>query len=204
MHFDMRALGKADRYRIVGSCITPRPIAWVSSLSAGGVPNLAPFSFFNAMGSDPPVVALGMVAATYGGLKDTPSNIRDTGEFVVNLVDEASVAAMNATSIDAAPDVDEARIAGVAMLPSIGVAPARIASAPASFECRAMHVLETGPNQIAVIGEILHAHVADRYILDAVRLRIDVPAMRLVARLHGAGWYGRQTDMFEMLRPSAP
>lgn len=201
MQFDMRQLSRGDRYKIVGSCVTPRPIAWVTSLSADGVPNVAPFSFFNAIGDNPPVLVLGMVAPREERLKDTPANIRDTGEFVVNLVSEADAAAMNLTSAEVAPDVDEGVLAGLDLVPSIGVAPARIASAPASFECRTMHFIETGPFQVAIIGEIIHAHVADAFILDAERLRIDVSAMNLVSRLHGAGWYGRQTDMFEMKRP---
>lgn len=203
MHWDMRALDKGQRYRIIGSCIVPRPIAWVSSLSAAGVPNLAPFSFFNAMGNDPPVIALGMVSSPEGRFKDTPANIRDTGEFVVSLVGEAQAAAMNRTSLDAPPHVDEAGLAGVGMRPSVVVAPPRVADAPAAFECRSMHFIETGPFQAVVLAEILVAHVADAFVEDADRIRLDIPAMQLVARMHGAGWYARQTDLFEMPRPKA-
>lgn len=201
MQFDMKALDKGRRYKIIGSCITPRPIAWVSSLSADGTLNVSPFSFFNALGDDPPVVALGMVAHPEARLKDTPSNIQATGEFVINLVNEGNAEAMNLTSIDAPQGFDESTLAGLSMAPSTAVKPPRIANAPVSFECRLVHWLETGRNQVAIIAEVVHAHVADEFLLDRDRVLIDVPAMKLIARLHGAGWYGRQTDVFEMLRP---
>src|SRR3546814_12714308 len=96
----MRWLGPRDRYKIIVSCIVPRPIAWISSLSADGVPNLAPFSFFNAMGNDPPILAIGMVKSATPGFKDTAANIRDTGDFVVNLVKAGTAALRKATSAD--------------------------------------------------------------------------------------------------------
>lgn len=202
MHFDMRALSRSSRYKIIGACVTPRPIAWVSTRSPEGVVNLSPFSFFNALGDNPPVLVLGMVPHQEGRLKDTPANIRATGEFVINLVDEAHGAAMNLTSVDAPAGVDEAALADIALVPSEEVAAPRIATAPVSFECRTMHFIETGANQVAIIGEVLHAHVQDRFITDAERIHLEIPAMNLIARLHGAGWYGRQTDLFEMLRPN--
>jgi flavin reductase (DIM6/NTAB) family NADH-FMN oxidoreductase RutF len=202
MQFDMRALDRSSRYKIIGACVTPRPIAWVTTRSAEGVVNLSPFSFFNALGDNPPVIVLGMVPHAEGRLKDTPANIQTTGEFVVNLVDEAHGAAMNLTSVDAPAGIDEAALAGIELTPSVAVAAPRIATAPVSFECRTMHFIETGPNQVAIIAEVLHAHVQDRFVTNPERIHLDIPAMNLIARLHGAGWYGRQTDLFEMLRPS--
>lgn len=201
MNFDMGALDPSQRYKIIGACITPRPIAWVTSRSVDGVPNVAPFSFFNAIGNDPPTIVLGMVAHAERRLKDTPTNIRDTREFVVNLVDEAHAQAMNVTALDVASDVDEGVLAGLDLAPSIAIVPPRIATAPASFECRATHFIDTGPHQVAVIAEILHAHIDEAFILDPDRLLIDVPAMRLIARMHGAGWYSRQTDLFKLSIP---
>ncbi|MBB4613356.1 flavin reductase family protein [Novosphingobium taihuense] len=197
----MAELKASERYRILGSCIVPRPIAWVSSLSRDGVQNLAPFSFFNAMGNSPPVLAIGMVESAFSGLKDTPANIRDTGEFVVNLVSEDLAETMNLTSADHPPEIDEAAIANVALAPSVKVKPPRVASAPVAFECRTTNFIETGPNQVLVVGEVLVSHVDDRFVLDSDTIRLDIEAMRLVARLHGRGWYSRQTDLFEMLRP---
>jgi len=202
MDFDMKQLDRSSRYKIIGSCITPRPIAWVTTLSMDGVLNVAPFSFFNVLGDNPPVVVLGLAPHPERRLKDTPANIRDTGEFVINLVDEDHAQAMNLTAVDAPPQIEENVLAGLDMAASVAVAPPRIAAAPASFECRTMHFIETGVNQVAVLGEIVHAHVQDRFVLDPQRLHFDVPAMNLIARLHGAGWYARQTDRFEMLRPS--
>lgn len=201
MHWDMRALEPRDAYKLIGSCIVPRPIAWVSSLSGNGIPNLAPFSFFNAVGSDPPIIAIGLVKAPDRDLKDTASNIRSTGEFVVNLVSEPDAHRMNQTSTGLPPDEDEAAAAGIAMAPSLAVMPQRVASAPAAFECRTLHYIETGPSQVAVLGEVLVCHVQDRFITDPNRIHLDIAAMQLIARMHGAGWYSRSTDLFEMLRP---
>ncbi|MDH7640002.1 flavin reductase family protein [Sphingomonas oryzagri] len=202
MDFDMRALPKASRYKILGSCVTPRPIAWVTSRSADGLVNAAPYSFFNVLGDEPPTIALGMLRHGEGRLKDTPRNIVETGEFVVNLVSEDHGQAMNLTCIDAPADVSEVELAGLQLPASIQVAPPRIATAPASFECRVLHAIETGPDQMAVIGEVVHAHVRDEFIEDPERLYIDTLAMKLLARMHGAGWYSRQTDLIQMTRPT--
>jgi flavin reductase (DIM6/NTAB) family NADH-FMN oxidoreductase RutF len=200
MDFDMRRLGRAERYKLLGSCVTPRPIAWVSSRSAAGVVNVAPYSFFNVLGDDPPTIALGLLAGA-GRLKDTATNITATGEFVVNLVDEAHAEAMNVTCIDAPSDISEVDLAGLTMAPSLQIAPPRIATAPASYECRLLHAIPTGPHQTAVIAEVVHVHIRDDYVTDPDRLHIDTPAMKLIARMHGSGWYSRQTDLFQMIRP---
>ncbi|WP_322963884.1 flavin reductase family protein [Sphingomonas fuzhouensis] len=204
MHVDMRTLDPASRYKIIGACVTPRPIAWVSSVSAEGVPNLAPYSFFNAIGNDPPMIALGLVAHPAKGAKDTAGNIRATGEFVVHLVDEAHAEAMNRSSYDHPAGVDEGALLGLDMVAAAQVGAPRIASAPVAFECRTRRFLETGPHQFAVLAEIVHAHIADAFVANAERLHFDIAAMNLISRLHGAGWYGRQTDRFEMLRPAHP
>jgi flavin reductase (DIM6/NTAB) family NADH-FMN oxidoreductase RutF len=202
MLFDLRALPKASRYKIMGSAIAPRPIAWVTTLSAQGVPNAAPYSFFNMMGDAPPTIALGLLSGASGGAKNTAENIIATGEFVVHTVTEADAEAMNITCMDAPAGVDELVCAGIATVPSTIVAPPRIPTAPAAFECRTLHRIETGPGQNVIIGEVLAAHIADAFILDAERLHFDTPAMQLVSRLHGSGWYGRQTDLFQMARPT--
>ena len=201
MEFDFRQMAKPDRYKIMGSSITPRPIAWVTSLSATGERNAAPYSFFNMMGDDPPTLALGLLRGP-AGFKDTASNIRETGEFVVNLVCEAQAEAMNLTCMDAPPEVDELAAAGLETIASTAVAPPRIAGSPVSFECRTLHLIETGPAQLVVIGEVLVAHVGDAFILDAARHHVDPLAMQLIARMHGSGWYARSTDLFQMTRPT--
>ncbi len=201
MRFDLRDLSPAARYKIMAGTITPRPIAWVTSVSADGVRNAAPFSFFNMVGDDPPLVALGLMHRPDGRLKDTTANILATGEFVVNLVSEADAEKMNATSTDAPPDVDELTYVGIKTSPASIVAPPLIASAPVSFECRNHMVIETGPRQTLILGEVLAAHVADSFVLDAENQHLDTPAMKLIGRTHGRGWYVRNGETIQMDRP---
>jgi flavin reductase (DIM6/NTAB) family NADH-FMN oxidoreductase RutF len=202
MEFDFEKLDPADRYKIMTSTIVPRPIAWVTTVSKDGIRNAAPISFFNGMGKDPPVLALGIQPKADGRLKDTARNILDTREFVVNLVPESAAEAMNLTAIDAPPDVDELTLAGIATLPALKVKPPRIAASPVAFECRLHTPLEIGPNKFIFIGTILQAHVGDDFVLDAERHYIDTPKLELVGRMHGAGWYAHTSDLFQMARPS--
>ena len=206
MEFDLRALEVPKRYKLLASSITPRPIAWVTSRSADGIHNAAPYSFFNMMGTDPPTVVLGLMLRPEGGLKDSAVNITTTGEFVINLVGEADAEAMNLTCIDAPPEVDECALAGLELLPSRLVGPPRIASAPVSLECRVLETVYPGGEggQVIVIGEVLMAHVADQFVLDADRCHLDTLAMGLIGRVHGAGWYVRLTDLFQLDRPVWP
>lgn len=200
MHFDFGQLSAPERYRLLTAAVTPRPIAWVTSQSADGVRNAAPYSFFNVFGADPPIVAIGMMRDTQGHHKDSATNILETREFVVNLVGEGDAGAMNLTCIDAPRAVDELALAGIATAPATGVACPRIASAPVAMECRLLRADDIGATTL-VIGEVLHFHVRDEFWDGATR-RIDTPAMRLIGRLHGAGWYARGTDRFELARPS--
>lgn len=201
MRFDMRALPPAARYKIMTASITPRPIAWVTSLSADGVRNAAPFSFFNMVGDDPPLVALGLMHRPDGRLKDTAANILATGEFTVNLVSEDDAQRMNRCSADAPPEVDELAYAGIETAPASLIAAPLIVSAPVSFECRRHMVIETGPRQTLVLGEALAAHVADRFVLDACSQHLDTQAMKLIGRTHGRGWYVRNGETLQMDRP---
>lgn len=201
MQFDMAALAPQERYKLMSSSITPRPIAWVTSQSAAGVRNAAPYSFFNMMAADPPLVVLGLMARPEGSFKDSAANILETGEFVINMVREADATAMNFTCIDAPPDFDELAAATIATLPSTSVAPPRIASAPASFECRLFKAIEAGPTATVVLGEVITMHIDDRFV-DPLRLHVDTLGMKLIARMHGAGWYTRSTDLFQLERPA--
>lgn len=201
MLFDMERLPVQNRYKILTATVTPRPIAWITTLSEDGVVNAAPYSFFNVMGSDPPTVAIGLLAGA-SGFKDTATNILATGEFVVNLVSEANAEAMNLTCVEAPSDIDELKLAGLTTVPSIAIAPPRIAEAPVSFECRSLASLVTGPRQTIVIGRVLRAHIADGFVRDEERCHIDTPALRLIGRMHGGGWYARSTDLFAMERPT--
>ncbi len=199
MEFDFSQMTPADRYKLMGSSVTPRPIAWVSTLNEDGSFNAAPYSFFNVMSAEPPLLALGMMRKPDMTYKDTPANIKRTGEFVVNLVSEADAAAMNFTCIDSPPGFDEIAAAGLETRPSSVIAAPRIASAPVSMECRTFETVETTHSTI-VLGEIVRFHIEDRFV-NPENLHVDAIPMGLVARMHGAGWYTRSTDLFQMTRP---
>ena len=201
MLFDMETLPPQDRYKILTASVVPRPIAWVTTKSRAGIVNAAPFSFFNAMGSDPPTVVLGIMPRD-GRLKDTAANIQETAEFVVNLVSEANAEAMNVTCIDSPPEIDELQLAKLTPVPSRSVAPPRIGESPVSFECRLLASLVTGPLQSLVVGRVVCAHVDDAFVLDATRCHLDTTAMQLIGRMHGSGVYARTSDRFEMQRPT--
>jgi flavin reductase (DIM6/NTAB) family NADH-FMN oxidoreductase RutF len=199
---DPQTLGERETYKLLIGCVVPRPIAWVSTLDLAGVRNLAPFSFFNAIGSNPP--ALSISVSYVDGLdqrKDTLRNIGDIGEFVVNIVDEDMAQAMNATAASYPPSVDEFEIAGVAAVPCVTVRPARVAGAPVSLECKLYTLVPVGQgpgSATVVIGVIQMMHIRSDIIDE--RHRIDITKLRPIARLAGAG-YAYVHDIFDMVRP---
>lgn len=198
----MSDLPPRERYKILVSTVTPRPIAWVTTRGVNGVVNAAPYSFFNAMGNDPPLVVLGLLKNPAGADKDTATNIFETGEFVINLVSEADAETMNLSCVDAPRDVSEIDYAGIATRPATRVAPPIIASAPVSFECIKREMVEIGPRQVIAIGEVLVTHVQDAFVTDVDRLHFDTAGMNLIGRVHGAGTYVRNSDTFTMNRPA--
>lgn len=200
MLFDFTQLPPRECYKLLVSTVTPRPIAWVVSMDAQGNPNAAPFSFFNAFSGDPPVVGVGIGSHVPPEPKDTRANIRDTGEFVVNLVSEDVAEAMNITAIDFHRSVNELEEAGLNTLPSVLVKPPRIAQSPVSFECKLLQIVELGPDNGLVLGRVVAMHVRDDAVIDPVRNYIDTPKLRLIGRMHGSGWYARTSDLFEMPR----
>lgn len=201
MLFDCATLPPENTYKLLVSTVVPRPIAWVTTLDADGVPNAAPYSFFNAVSGSPPVVCIG-IGPKKPGLKDTGENIRRSGEFVVNLVPEAAAEAMNVTAIDFPPGVNELAEAGLTPVQSTHVAPPRIAESPVAMECRLLQLVELAAGRAVVLGEVLAFHVADSCVLDAARCHIDTPKLGLIGRMHGAGGYLRTTDRLEMPRIS--
>jgi len=203
VQFDFAALSAKDRYKLLVSTVTPRPIAWVVTAAPDGTLNAAPYSFFNVFSNDPPAVVIGIGGREPGDAKDTGHNIRRTGQFVVNLVDEACAPAMNVTAIDFPPDVDELHEAGLHILPSLHVVPPRIAESPVAMECERLTTLEIGNERTLVIGRVLAMHIRDDAVLDPGRCYIDTPKLGLVGRMHGAGWYARTTDLFELPRINA-
>jgi flavin reductase (DIM6/NTAB) family NADH-FMN oxidoreductase RutF len=200
MRFDLEEVGAANAYKLLAATVMPRPIAWVVTQDAAGAVNAAPYSFFNVMGPSPPTVALGIMADPERGFKDSARNILDTGEFVVNLVPERLVKAMNVTSVDAPRGVDELELAGLVTAPSARVKPPRIAESPVAFECVQLSSVVTGPSQVVIIGRVLTVHIADDCVLDARRAHIDTPKLDLVARSYGSD-YVRSHDTFSLVRP---
>lgn len=193
MHFDFSAIPAQVWSKLLNAVVVPRPIALTTTVDGQGRINAAPFSYFNAMGSNPPVVALGT-----GRNKHTAVNIAATGEFVVNLVPFDLAEAMNITAIDFAEGVDELAEAGLTPVPSMAVRPPRIAECPASLECRLIQAVDTG-GSIIQIGRVLHLHVRDD-LVDVERTRIHTDRMDLIGRMHGGGWYARTTDLFDLQR----
>lgn len=182
MLFDFTAVSPQIRYKLLSATITPRPIAWVSTLDANGILNAAPFSFFNAVSEDPPVVAFSILSRSLGDRKDTGRNVRRSGEFVVNLVSEGTLAAMNTTAIDFGPGVDELAEAGLTPLSSVKIITPRIAESCVSLECQLMQIVEIGPMRSLVLGEVLAMHVADEAVRDADRGYIDTQALHIIGR----------------------
>ncbi len=200
MRWDLDRVEAAIAYKLLAATVMPRPIAWVVTQDADGLVNAAPYSFFNVMGSAPPTVAIGILAGDSRGLKDSARNILDMGEFVINLVPERLVEAMNITAIDAPRGVNELSLAGLATTPSVHITPPRITESPVAFECKTHTCVETGPGQHVVIGQVLAVHIADQFVLNADRAHIDTPALDLVARSFGSD-YVRSHDTFQLTRP---
>jgi flavin reductase (DIM6/NTAB) family NADH-FMN oxidoreductase RutF len=201
MSFDFSHMSPAERFAVMTATIVPRPIALVTSLDAAGRLNVAPYSFFAPLAIDPPLLALGVLPHTEGRLKDTGLNVLETGELVVNLVSERLSQAMNLTCIDAPRGVDEAALAGLAIVPSERVAPPRIAESPVVFECQLHQAIHPGPNQVILLASIVLVHIAASAI-GAAPLEIDTPALDLIGGMHGARWYTRTSDRFAMDRPT--
>lgn len=200
MELDLEGKHVSRGYAMLASLITPRPIAWVTTLNENGAINAAPFSFFNAFGGDPPIVGFAPGDRDDGSPKDTARNIRRTHEFVVNLVDEALAEAMNRTSASLPYGVSELESAGLTAAKSSVVAPPRIGEAPASFECKEWGTLQIGGNRI-VIGLVRRLHIRDE-LIEPEKLRIRSEHFHVIGRMATPNWYCRTRDRFEMVRPA--
>jgi flavin reductase (DIM6/NTAB) family NADH-FMN oxidoreductase RutF len=200
MLFDFGKIPPREGYKLLVSTVTPRPIAWITSQNPHGQLNAAPFSFFNVFAGDPPVVGIGIGSHQPGRAKDTRRNIRETKEFVVNLVSEDTAEAMNVTAIEFEPEVIEIAEAELETVPSVHVKPPRIAASPVSMECTLMQIVDLGPDNGLVLGRVLAMHVRDDLVLDPAKHYIDTPRLRLIGRMHGTGWYARTSDLFQMDR----
>ena len=186
--------------RVLTGVVVPRPIAFVSSRSAAGLVNLAPYSFFNAVAYDPPTIVFSSSRHARDKRKDTLANIEETGEFVVNVVVDAIAEAMNRTAAEYPTEVNEFAIAGLTPVPSDVVRPPRVAESPANMECRLNQVVPIGQGRHQhglVIGEIVLLHIRDDIIQGH---RITHQKLQPTGRLAG-NMYCHTADVFEMVRP---
>lgn len=199
-------LSVGDAYKILIGAIVPRPIAWVSTIGKTGQTNLAPFSFFNGICSNPPSLLFCVGNHSDGREKDTLRNIRATKEFVVNTVSENSAEAMNKTSVDYPPETSEFEAAHIASLPSKIVKPPRVADALIHFECKLIQIVNVGPKSKTpagaghvVIGEIVQMHFSEKVYKNG---KIILEELKPIARLAGA-FYCPVREPFELRRPTS-
>ncbi len=195
MILDPSNVPPGDFYRFMISVVVPRPIAFVSTVSPDGQPNVAPFSYFNAITNQPPLLGIS-INRRKGSPKDTLRNIEQTGEFVVNTVDEPLGAQMVQTSGDWPEDVDEFALTGLTPVSSDLIKPPRVGESPVSMECRLHRIIELG-SAFFVVGEIVRAHVKDDVLTDG---RVDISKLRPLGRLGGDG-YSVVRDVIHLPRP---
>lgn len=190
-----------DLYKLMIGAIVPRPIAFVSSQDAAGVLNLAPFSYFTACSTNPPVVCFCSAVRTGPRpQKDTLANIEATGEFVINIVTEELAAAMNATAAEVGPEVDEFALVGLTPLASESVKVPRVAESPIQMECTLRQVLAISPlpgGGNLVLGEVKRLHIADAVMVEG---KIDPDRLQAIGRM-GGPTYVRTRDRFTLTRP---
>ncbi len=229
MHLDPASLSQEDRYKLLIGLIVPRPIAWVSTISPPtklhprGQVNLAPFSFFNGVGSNPLMLLFCPANKPDGSEKDTLRNCKfdsdidpitglgGTGEYVVNIVDETHARQMAACAEPLAYGESEFDLAGLRSEPSVIVKPPRVSGSPASFECLTHQIIRTNPGQPGggniVLGRVVHIHVRDDLADDAFRARFhtDPAKLRAIGRMGGMGYcktgdlVGGASPRFEMV-----
>ena len=197
MQIDPKLQTKPDNYKLLTNLVIPRPIAWITSLSNAGTVNLAPFSFFNAVGADPIYIVVSIGINEQGKPKDTAENILSTGEFVVNLVTEALFDAMNLSAADFPPEESELEAARLDSAPSVLVKPPRVAAAHASLECTLYSSQKLGENTL-IIGEVVMFHVADHLIGPKMHVENFAP----IGRLGSPSAYCRTLDRFNVPRIS--
>lgn len=196
--FDLSDLSGRDRYKLLIGLVVPRPIGWVGTIGPTGVPNLAPYSFFNVVAGTPPTVLFSAGRSVRD--KDSYVNARETGEFTLSIVTEEVAEAMIATSGEYGPEVDEFAVAGLTPVTGTVVAAPYVAEAKAALECRVSQIVEVAPSpaNVVVFGEVLRVHAADS-VLDGTR--IDPHALKAIGRMAGSGYTTTAGGYFEMERP---
>ena len=192
-----------DVYRLLSGAVIPRPIAFVSTLSAEGVRNLAPFSFFTVISANPPVICFcPMIRGGDRPKKDTLVNIEATGEFVVNIVSEDFASQMNTTAGEYPPDVDEFQLSGLTPIPSDIVKVPRVKESRVNMECKLHQLIPVSDKFLGgtiVLGEVVRFHVLDSMVNDI--LEVDADQLNAIGRM-GGPVYSRTKDRFEMIRPA--
>lgn len=201
MEIDIQQHPVLDAYHLLVGLVVPRPIAWVTTVSDKGVVNLAPFSFFNLFGANPPVVVFSPTLKRDGSKKDTLRNIEATGEFVIHASTERHAALINSSSKMLPYDESEIQWLGLPIVDSVRVQPPRLQDAPFALECRMQQIIPIGNGPISanlIVGQIVYAHVQDE-ILDEHGMP-DPQKLQSIARLGGEYW-SRTRDLFELQRP---
>ncbi|MCP1651911.1 flavin reductase family protein [Pseudomonas nitroreducens] len=196
LSFDFQQLSAREKYKILIGSVVPRPIALVTTIDAEGRANAAPFSFFNALSADPPILALGVENYSDLSPKDTTLNIRQNQEFTVNIVSDALVEAMNVCAVPFEPGFDELVAAGLTAISGTRVGCPRIGEAPVALECRRMMALSIGQSREIILGEVLMAHVRDD-LIDPATLYIDQLGLDAIGRMGGHG-YARTREYFDL------
>ena len=202
MFVDLAATDVAAAYGLLVNLVTPRPIAWVSTVDPQGRVNLAPYSFFNLFGVNPPVVVFSPSVRPDGSKKDSLHNVESTGAFVVNVATEPLAEAVNRTAAELAHGTSEAEAAGLTMIASTLVAPPRVLEAAAALECRLLQVVPIGEGPFSsalVIGQVVAVHVDDA-VIDPASGRVDPTRLRTIGRMGGKD-YCRTSDLFALERP---
>lgn len=196
IEFNMRQQDRRARYNLTAGIVVPRPIALITSVNESGLVNAAPFSAFNFMGTDPPIVAFcpGLYSVNPPVPKDTRRNVLASGDFVVNMVDEDLLEAMTIAGAKFPPEVSETEAMGVTLVASVDVRPPRIAESPAHLECKLVKEVDLGENKI-LFGEIVRMHIRED-LIDLERLYIRYDRLNFVGRTAGGGGvYSRTRDL---------
>lgn len=195
--FTVADLDEVDGYELATGLIVPRPIGWIGTVSATGVPNLAPYSFFNVVSGTPPTFVF---SPGRSSRRDTLANVRVVGEFTVNVVSAEVLEAMNASAATFDPEVDEFEACGLTAVPGCTVRPPMVGECKANFECVVTDIVDIGhPDRgnALVIGEAVEIHVADEVLQGT---RIDQAELRAIGR-HAGNTYSHATDLFDLVRP---
>lgn len=200
MTIDPQTAAKAEVYLALIGAVTPRPIGWITTVNEQGLPNLAPYSFFNAVSGRPPMVCFSAGLKRDGSKKDSHRNAEATGEFVWNVALARHAAEVNLSSKELPHGESEIELVGLHVLPSVKVKPPRLAESPIHFECKVWKVLPLGdqPTSHLIFGEVVLMHLDERILDD--RGRIDPRRCVTLGRL-GGEWYSRTSELFEMKRP---